>query len=89
MLENAGPLRPRVFTRVCLLLTRAVVPLVAFLELFFFAAVFFGADAFFADFFAALVFCLRLAVGFTVLPTAFFDLVDFFLFFFLVAIGAV
>jgi hypothetical protein len=72
-----------------LLLTRAGVPLAAFFELFFFAAVFFEADAVLADFFAVLVLRAGFFVGFTFLRTTFFELVDFFLFFFLMGIRAV
>jgi hypothetical protein len=72
-----------------LLLERAVVPLVAFFELFFVAAVFLRTDAFFADFFEVLVFRVGLFVDFTFLPEAFFELVDLFLFFFFMAIRAV
>ena len=72
-----------------MLLTRAVIPLVAFFELFFFAAALRGADAFFVDFFEVLVFRVGLFVDLTFLPEAFFELADFFLFFFFIAIRAV
>lgn len=71
-----------------MILTRAVVGLVAFFELFFFAAVFLRADAFFADFFEVLVLPADFFVDFTFLLEAFFELVDFF-FLFLMAIRAV
>lgn len=71
-----------------MLLTRAVVPLVAFFELFFFAAALRGADAFFVDFFAVLVLPADFFVDFTFLPEAFFELAGFF-FLFLIAIRAV
>ena len=79
--DNLAPLHDR--------LTRALVPLVALVELFFFAAAFFGTDVFVANFFAVLVFCAGFFVGFAFRRTAFFDLVGFFLVFFFIAIRAV
>ena len=89
MLENAVPRRPRAFTRVCLLLTRAVVGLVAFFELFLLCSSFARSGcSFFVDFFEVLVLPADFFVDFTFLLEAFFELVDFF-FLFLMAIRAV
>jgi hypothetical protein len=57
--------------------------------LFFPAATLCGAAVFFADFLGVRVRFACFFVGFPFLPTVFFDWVDFFLVFFLVAIRAV
>jgi hypothetical protein len=68
-----------------------VLPLAAFFRLFFFAffAAVLGAAFFFADFLGVLPFRTCFFVGFAFRPAVFFDLVDFLLVFFLVAIRAV
>lgn len=88
--ENAVVIRPGLFFGAFLTRVSPVVPVVDCLKLFFFAAAFLGATFFFADFLAADRFRTNFFAGLDVLPAIFFfELIDFFLFFFLAAIRAV
>jgi hypothetical protein len=72
-----------------LLLPLSVFPLIAFFfSTFLLPTALFGAAFLFANFLGVLLFCARRFAG-DFLPSLFFDLVDFFLVFFLVAIRAV
>jgi len=74
--------------RLFLLIPISLFPPVVFTKAFFFAAAFFGTASLFANFFEVLRFCTGCRAG-AFLVSLFFDLVDFFLVFFLVAIRAV
>ena len=82
-MDEPGCRRP---LRILLLIPISLFPPVVFA--FFFSAAFFGTASLFANFFEVLGFCTGCRAG-AFLVSVFFDFVDFFLVFFLVAIRAV
>jgi hypothetical protein len=86
--ENAVALRDGLFFNVSVTAEPALLPLAVGFEPFFFATTF-KAAFLFTDFLGAVRFGTGFFAGFDALPALFFELIDFFLLFFLAAIRAV